>query len=159
MPAVAAGKREGGEEARHAVIGDGEILPAGFLTERAGEPALSDAAGAGDQEIVALTDPVAAGELEEQRAIETTDGAVVDVIDAGGMAQPGGAGAGLEALLPAQRHFLFDDEREPFGMAEAGGLWVGGEILEALGHAVEAEVTQVIEGRMGEHAGCLLQWK
>jgi hypothetical protein len=108
---------------------------------------------------VALTDPVAAGELEEQRAIETADGAVVDVLDAGGMAQPGGAGAGLEALLPAQRHFLFDDEREPFGMAEAGGLWVGGEILEALGHAVEAEVTQEIEGRMGEHAGCLLQWK
>ena len=34
-------------------------------------------------------DPAASGEFLEQRAIETTRGAVVDVLDGGLMAQPG----------------------------------------------------------------------
>src|SRR5271154_2973281 len=56
---------KGGEQARHAMIGGGEILPACFLTEGACEPTFADPAWAGDQQIVPGSYPVAAGELQE----------------------------------------------------------------------------------------------
>ena len=65
------------------MIGDGEILSAGFLPERAGEPALANPAQAGDQQIMFGADPLAAGELEEEGAIEAAGGAVIDVLDGG----------------------------------------------------------------------------
>ena len=71
------------------------------MSQRAGQPTLSDAAGAGDDEVAPGPDPVAGGELEEQRAVEATMAAVVDILDAGRVAQAGGPCAGLEALLPA----------------------------------------------------------
>ena len=48
---VAAGERQGREQARHAVVEDGQILPAGLVAERAGEPAFADPAWPGDQEV------------------------------------------------------------------------------------------------------------
>ena len=119
VSSVTAGEREGGEQPRHAVIEDGEVLPAGLVAEGAGEPTFADAARAGDQQITPCADPVAGGELEEQRAIETAGGAEVDILDAGLMAQPRGPGASLEALLPSQRHLVVEQEAEPFGMFEA----------------------------------------
>ena len=53
---------------------------------------------------------------------------------------------------------MLEQEAEPFGMLEAVGLGRVFERLEALGHAVQAELVQEIEGRVGEHAS-LLQWK
>ncbi len=41
---VGARQRQGLEQAGHTMGGDGEILPAGLLPERKGEPALADAA-------------------------------------------------------------------------------------------------------------------
>ena len=49
VSSVTAGEREGGEQARHAVIEDGQVFPAGLLAEGASEPAFANAAGAGDQ--------------------------------------------------------------------------------------------------------------
>ena len=151
VASVAAGEREGGEQPRHAVIEDGQVLPAGLLAEGAGEPAFADAAGAGDQQITPRADPVAVGELEEQRAIEPAGSAEVDILDAGLMAQPRRPGASLEALLASQRHFVVEQEAEPFGMFEVARLGRGFERLEALGHAVEAEGMQKIDGRVGQH--------
>jgi hypothetical protein len=122
------------------------------VAERAGEPALADAARTGDQEIAVLADEVAPGELEEQGALEAASGAIIDVFDAGIVAQLRGPGAGLEALLPAQCHLMFEQQAKPFGMIEAfavGGLF---ERLEAFGYAVEAKLVQEIEGRVSEHA-------
>jgi hypothetical protein len=50
---------------------------------------------------MASPDPVASGELEEETAIEAADGAVVDILDAGGMAKLGGSCPGFEPLLLA----------------------------------------------------------
>lgn len=60
VAAVAAGERKGGEETRHAVISNGEVVAAGPVTEGAGEPALSDAARPGDQKVVSGAYPVSA---------------------------------------------------------------------------------------------------
>src|ERR1700738_3450478 len=101
---------------------DGEALPTSLAAERAGEPTLADAARAGDQKIAPLADEVAACELEEHRAIEATSGVVIDVLDAGIMAQPCGPGAGLEALVLPRCCLVLEQEAEPFGMFEGASL-------------------------------------
>jgi hypothetical protein len=52
------------------MVGDGEILAASFVAERAGQPALTDPGWSGEQQPMPGADPVAAGELEEEPAIE-----------------------------------------------------------------------------------------
>ena len=78
-------------------------------------------------------------------------GTVIDVLDAGGVAEMGGASAGLEALLLAQRFLMFEDDAEPLGMRQGARLGVRLQCLVALRHAVQAEAMQEIEGGMGEH--------
>jgi hypothetical protein len=64
-----------------AMIGDGEVLPASLVAEGTGKPALSDTGGAGQQEPMTLSDPVAACEFEEQGTIETAFGTEVGIFD------------------------------------------------------------------------------
>ena len=71
-----------GEEAGNAGVEDGDVLPAGLVSEGAGEPTLAEAGGAGDEDIAALADPAAGGELEEQRTVQATRILIVDVFDA-----------------------------------------------------------------------------
>jgi hypothetical protein len=84
---------------------------------------------------------------------------VIDVLDTGVVAQPRSPGTPLEALLPAQRCLVFEQEAEPLGMFE--GVRLGGlfERLEALGHAVQTEVMRHVESRMGQHGIISFQWK
>lgn len=50
----------------------------------------------------------------------------------------------------AQRGFAFEQQREPFGVTEAIGLASGLDVDEGLGHAVQAERIEPVEGWMGE---------
>ena len=115
------------------------------MAERAGKPAFSQAARAGDQQITALGDPIAGGELEEQSAVEPARTLIVDVLDAGGMPQLGDPGPCFKLLLPAQRRLVFEQQGEPFGVIETSGLWLVFEFSEALGQAVETERVQLVE--------------
>jgi hypothetical protein len=54
VTAIAARQGEIGEEARDALVEHGAIVAAGLVAERGGEPALADAGGTADQEIVAI---------------------------------------------------------------------------------------------------------
>jgi hypothetical protein len=58
------------------------------VAERAGEPTFAQAARPGYEQIAALGDPIASGELEEERAVEPARALIVDVLDAGRMTQP-----------------------------------------------------------------------
>ena len=138
------------------MIGDGEVLPASLLSKRAGKPTLADTGGAGQQEAVPLADPVTAGELEEEPAIEPPGGAEVGVLDLRVVAQPCGAGACLEALLAPQRRFVFEKKGEPFAMFEGSGFGLRIEVLEAFGHAMKAEFAKHVEGGLGQHGRYLL---
>src|SRR5208283_2671628 len=100
---VAVGDGEIGEEPGHAGVEDGDVLPARLVAEGAGEPTLAQTARPGDEQIAALGEPVAGGELEEQCAVEPAGVLIVDVLDTGGMTQTGRPGACFELLLPAQR--------------------------------------------------------
>jgi len=84
--------------------------------------------------------------------------AVVDVLDAGRMAQPRRTGAGLEPLLAAHGYLMLKQQAQPLGVIERARFGVGGDLLVALGHAVQAERVEEIKGRMGKHEG-LRQWK
>jgi hypothetical protein len=51
------------------------------VAEGAGEPALADAGGPAQDQIVVGVDPLAVGELLEQGAVEPARGAVIDRAD------------------------------------------------------------------------------
>jgi hypothetical protein len=53
---------------------------------------------------------------------------------------------------------VLEQQAEPLGVIERARFGVGGDLLVALGHAVQAERVQEINGRMGKHEG-LRQWK
>ena len=80
---------------------------------------------------------------------------IVDVLDAGGMAQLGDPGARLELLLPAQGQLVFEQQAEPFGMFKAGRLGLVFQFLESFGQAVKAECVQMVERGMSEHEDIL----
>jgi hypothetical protein len=129
------------------------------MTKGTGKPTLAGAGRACQQEPVTLAYPVAACELEEERAVEASLGAEVDVLDLRVMTQPGGAGTSLKALLAPHRCFLLEQDGEPFAMIEGAGFRLGSEILEGFGHAVQAEVAHHVEGGMGQHDLFFPQWK
>ena len=133
------------------MIGDGEVLAACLVSERAGQPALADAGGSDQQETVMVPDPVAAGELQEQIAVEAAGGAEVDVLDLGVMAEPGGTGSRLEALLAARRRLALKKESEPFAMLEAPHFRLGLEFVIGACHAGEAEFAQHVDRGIGQH--------
>ena len=89
--------------------------------------------------------------MRNKRAVEPARRLIIDVLDAGGMAQPGDPGAGFELLLSAQRQFVFEQQPEPFGVIETAGFGLVFEFLEPLGQAVETERVELVERGMGEH--------
>ena len=54
---------------------------------------------------------------------------------------------------------MLEQDGEPFAMIEGAGFRLGGEILKALGHAVQTEVAQYVEGGMGPQARVSLHSK
>jgi len=151
------GNGEIGEEPGHAGVENGEVLPARLVAEGASKPTFAQAARPGQEQIAALGDPVASGELEKERAVEPARTLIVDVLDAGRVTQPGDPGAHLELLLPAQRQLVLEQQTEPFGMIEAADLGFVFEFLKPFGQTVKAKRVQMIEGWMSEH-GISSQW-
>ena len=135
VPSVAAGEREGLEQPRHAMVEDGAVVAAGLVAERAGDPALADAGRAGDQQILVAVDPVASDELLEQGAVEAADGAQIDILDDGGLAQAGELEARDEALVVALGGLAVDQQAEALLEAECGDVGLSSLLLERLGHA------------------------
>src|SRR5215472_4993754 len=69
-----------GEQPRDTLVEHREVLPARLVAEGASQPRLADAAGAGHETVPMLADPVATGEFQEQRAVETAGCPVVDIL-------------------------------------------------------------------------------
>jgi hypothetical protein len=105
-----------------------------------------------------LADPIAAGEVQEQRPVEATRLAEVDILGGGGLPQLGGACACLEPLLLTQRDFLVDQQAEPFGVFEGAAFGVGRQIAEPLCHAVKAKFVQPVQCWMVQQCRSP-QWK
>ena len=67
-------------------------------------------------------DPATVGEFLEQRAIEPARGTVIDILDGSLMAQSGIAQAGEQAPVASIANLLIEQQGEPFGMGQRGGL-------------------------------------
>jgi hypothetical protein len=83
---------------------------------------------------------------------------VIDILDTGGVPQPGGAGARLEVLLAAQGDLVLEQDAEPFGVLEIARLGVLSKFANVARHALQAELVQQFESGVVEHRA-LLQWK
>ena len=123
------------------------------MTEGTGQPALADAGGPAQDQIVVRVDPFAAGELLEQGAVEAARCTVIDVLDDGVLAQPGIAQAGGQALVAAMRNLAIEQQPQPVGMTERRGFARGLELAEDLSHAGKSELVQLVERRVGEQLG------
>src|SRR6266851_466053 len=99
MASVATRQSEGLEEPRHALIEDRAVVATRLVAERRGQPALADAGWADERQIIVSVDPFALGQLLEQGAVKTAGTAIVNVFDAGLLAQFGDAQPRHEALV------------------------------------------------------------
>ena len=111
------------EQPRHAGVEHRVAVATSLLRERAGQPRLADSARTGDEQIAMLGDPFAGRELLEQRLVEPSWGAVVDILDDRlTVAQLGAAHPDLKASGVAIDRLAIEQQRQPFGMREVGGL-------------------------------------
>src|SRR5262245_41542594 len=139
-------------EARQAGVVDGIAVATGLVGERARQPRLADASLADDEEITALGDPSAGGELLEQSLVELTLRSIVDVLDTGlGVAQARCAQTDLQALGVAIGHLAVDEQAEPLGVCEILGSVLLLQLDEGIGHAVELECSELVKGGMCQH--------
>ena len=105
-----------------------------------------------------FADPIAAGQVQEERPVKATWLVEVDILGGGGLPQLGGACSCLEPLLRTQRDLLVDQQTEPFGVFEGAAFGIGGEIAEPFCHAVEAQFAQPIQCWMVQQCRSP-QWK
>ncbi len=95
---------------------DGEPLLASRQSEAQDDMGFAGAAGPDDEQIALLGDPLAGDELLEERSVEPSGRAIVDVFDGGlGMAEPGVLEPGLQASAVPFGGLAVEQEGEPFG--------------------------------------------
>ena len=103
----AAGEREFGEELGNPLIENRAVIAAGLVTEGTSKPRFAHAGRPAQNQIVVRVDPLAIGELVEERAVEAARGAVIDVLDASRLAQSGIAQPGGKPLVAAVKGWTF----------------------------------------------------
>jgi hypothetical protein len=138
------------EELGHAVVEHRSIVATGLVAERRGQPTFADAGWSNERQIVVGIDPVALGQLLEQRAVKTARTAIINIFDAGLLAQLGIAQAGYEPFVAPPRRFAIKEEPKPFAMTKVIGLALCIDFGEGLGHALKAERVELIERWMIE---------
>ena len=86
----------------------------------------------------------------EEGAVEAAWGPVIDVLDAGRLAQSGVAQPGGKPLVTAMGELAIDQQTEPVGMSERGGFVGSFELGKRLSHAEQAKLAQLVEHWMGK---------
>src|SRR6516165_644503 len=132
---VTSGEREFGEELGNPLIENRAVIAAGLVTQGTSKPRFAHAGRSAQDQIVVRVDPLGIGELVEQSAVEAAWGSVIDVLDAGLLAQSGIAQSGGQPLVAAMGELAIDQQRKPVGMGERGSLVGSFEFGKRLGHA------------------------
>src|ERR1700731_860084 len=122
IAAVTAGEREFGEELGNPLIKNRAVVAASLVTEGTGKPTFADPGRPAQDQIVVRVDPLAIGELVEESAVEPAWGPVIDVLDAGLLAQSGIAQPGGQPLVAAMGELGIDQQPEQLGVIERGSL-------------------------------------
>src|SRR5882757_2180592 len=123
-----------------------------LVAEGASDETFAGAGRAQDQNVVVPVQPTAAGERVDEAAVETARGAVVDILEAGGLAQPGKTQALGERDVVAFDGLAIDQHGQALVEAEAIAVGQALLLLERLGHAGEAQAAQCLD--RGVESGC-----
>ena len=99
MASVTPRQGKGFEEPGHALIDDRAVVTTRLVAERRSQPALADAGWTDERQIIVSVDPFALDQFLEQGAVKTAGIAIVDIFDAGLLAQFGDAQSRREALV------------------------------------------------------------
>ena len=150
IAAVAASEREFGEELGNPLIENRAVVAASLVTEGTSKPRFAHAGRPAQNQIVVRVDPLAVGELLEEGAVEAARGSVINVFDAGRLAQSGIAQPGGKPLVAAMGELAIEQKAEPVGMSERRGFVGSLELGKRLGHAGEAKLAQLVEHWMGK---------
>ena len=148
---VASGDGEFLEEPGDAEVEDAVAVAAGLVAERAGEVALAGAGGSGDDDVVALAYPVACGQGQHEGLVESARVAVVDVLDGGGLAEPGALEAGLDAAVFAFGVLGVHEHAEAFIEGERVAIGHFHLFDECALHAGQFEGLEFVERGVNEH--------
>ena len=153
--AVAMGQAQLFQQARQAQVTHAVAISAGLVGQGAGQPGLAAAGGAGDQQVARMAQPVAAGQLRDQAAVQAPAGAPVDVLDAGRahlelgcLEQPG------HAAVVAPGNLALHQQRQPVVEGQFGRGGSAGLVLQGMHHAVQAQDAQLVQGVFVEHGWC-----
>ena len=148
---VAPGEGEFVEKAGDAVVARGDAGAAGLVAERARDVRLSRARGPADQHRLAVPDPLAGGEVQDEGAVETSRRLEVDVLDGRVEVEPGMALEALVAALLAFCLLAFEEQGEAVVEGQLGDVGHAGLLFEGLGHAREPEFVEQVEGGLAKH--------
>lgn len=134
-----------------------EAQARGLLPQCAGEPRLAAPGGAGEQHVVAMAQPVPAGQAGDDLSAQAPAGAPVDVLQAGtGDLQAGRLQQALQALAVTPVHLALHQQRQALFKGQLAGRDVGGRVAEGGHHAVQAQGAQLVQGLFVEHGSSLL---
>jgi len=117
--------------------------------------ALAGAGFPGDEQVLPSGDPVAGGELGEQRLVEAAGCLGVEILDGGVLPEIGKFEPGDEALGLALDGLAIDQQAEPLLEGERHDSALLALLLEGFSHAGEAKGDQPVMGGMGQHVGFL----
>ena len=106
--------------------------------------------------MVGVTDPLAVGEILEERAVEAASGAIVDVLDGGSLPELGTGQAARKAAIVAGGDLAIDEEPEPIGVWHLDRLGIVLQFDEGIGHGGKAEGAQAVDSGMNEHDDLLI---
>lgn len=150
--AIALGEREVIDQPRQPCIENRAIVAAGLVADGAGEPTLADPCGTDDGAVLMSGDPVALEQHVEQAPIEAARGAVIDILGHGMVAQLGMTQAKGQTPVVAPGRFVIEQQGQPFGMAETGGIAVALQFGERMGHTGQAELVELLKCRVFQHS-------
>jgi hypothetical protein len=132
---VAASEGERLEQARNAMILNRTIVAAGFVTEGASNPTLTEPGCPGDEQVLVAVDPVAADESGENGAVDAAWRAQIDVFHACALAQRGELEARCETLGVSFSGFAIDKKADAFLERQGIEIRRSSLLLEGFGHS------------------------
>jgi len=140
-------------QARHALVKHWKALATGLLSECAGQPRFADTGRAGEQDALALADPVAARQVCDETFVDAAATAVTDVFEASaGMLELGCSQQPLQSPAITPAAFAVDQQAESIFKREILAGRQQTLLFQGARHAVQLEHAQLVEGGMGQHA-------
>jgi hypothetical protein len=133
------------------------VVAARLMAKRASQPTLADPGWPDNRAVLVLCDPIPLDKHVEQATIKTARGAVIDVLGHSVMSQSRMAQTQRQASVIAVGGFMVEQQRQPFGVAQAGRFIIVDKVSKSLRHSGQTKLAQQIEGWMFEHSRSF-QW-